>query len=336
MSEPNRISLTPEAGIPELLSGYDLAPPVAWALLAAGCNEVHRVTTGSGRFVLKLYRAGWRTRDEVLAEVEVLFHLAHKGLSVALPVAARGGAFVRSLPAHKGERPAVLFTHAPGVPFTAEDEHRSALFGRTLADLHNATDDLQAAPMRWDLAHLLDFPLRALEPLMEHRAEDWRYLNGLARRLRERLARLPESSCQWGFCHGDFRPANAHFDVDAELFTLFDLEMCGIGLRAYDLATFRFFLTSAGEEARQEAHWQAFLSGYAGRRALDAADRCALPWFVPLRPIRILGNIFQTAQKNRDLEPWRPSEHPHVRLPTFVDGMLSFLRAWDAAHLSAG
>src|SRR2546422_11583142 len=98
----------------EVLPHYDLAPSVECTILSSGLNDVYLVTTGAGRFILKLYRAGWRSQPEVLDEVEVLFHLQRKGVPVGLPVARWDGTFVQTLAVPEGQRQAVLYTHAQG------------------------------------------------------------------------------------------------------------------------------------------------------------------------------------------------------------------------------
>jgi Ser/Thr protein kinase RdoA (MazF antagonist) len=317
----------------EVLSHYDLAPSIECTILSSGLNDVYLVTTGLGPFILKLYRAGWRSQAEVLDEVEVLFHLQRKGVPVGLPVARRDGTFVQTLAVPEGQRQAVLYTHAKGSAVTTVDEAGCRLFGRTLAELHRATDDFVPQRVRCDLEHLLDRPLRALEPLLEDRAEDREYLRGLGQRLRERVAALPPATLDWGFCHGDFRPANAHLDESTGLLTLYDFEVAGAGFRAYDLATIRFYLTGVGRGEDQEALWQAFLTGYTGSRPLSAVDQAALPLFVMLRPIRIFGTLLQTARKNWSLEAWPPSQGGPLPSPDFFAGTLQFLREWESTRL---
>jgi Ser/Thr protein kinase RdoA (MazF antagonist) len=321
--------MSPEPLISELLAQYDLSPLIECARVYSGCNDIYLVESVEARFFLKLYRAGWRTRPDVLQEIRALPHLSRNGAPICLPIAARGGTFVQTVDLPEGEREAVLFAHARGEPVSVVDEAFCRLFGRTLADLHVATDDFAGEHVRYDLEHLLNRPLRALEPLLGDRPADWSYLRELAHRLRDGLAVLPSCALEWGFCHGDFRPANVHYDKASGM-TVFDWEMCGTGFRAYDLATFRFFLSGVSDEAKQERLWAAFLSGYAGRRALTDANRMALPLLVPLRPIRILGNILQTVRKNWNLEAWDPSRAGPLPNPGFFDEVMGFLRAWDA------
>src|SRR5687767_14244956 len=96
--------ISPEALLPLVAAGYDLRGPVTCGWLSSGLNDVFEVTSGDGAYVLKVYRAGWRSRDEVLGEVGALRHLHQKGVRVALPVTQRGGESVWVLPTPSGDR----------------------------------------------------------------------------------------------------------------------------------------------------------------------------------------------------------------------------------------
>jgi Ser/Thr protein kinase RdoA (MazF antagonist) len=329
MTGPQPSELSPQALISEVLANYNFTPPAECTRVYSGCNDIYLVKSGNAQFILKIYRAGWKTRPEVMDEIESLLHLGRQGAPVSRPIARRDGAFAQTLSLAEGEREAVLFAHARGEAVTVADEAFCRLFGRTLADLHLATDDFTSRYVRYDPEHLLVRPIRALEPLLEDRPADRNYLRRLAQRIGDGFAGLPEEALDWGFCHGDYRPANVHLDGDTGI-TVFDWEVGGMGFRAYDIAVFRFFLSSVGDSAKQERLWAAYLSGYAECRPLRGADLEALPLLVPLRPIWILGTLLQTARKNWNLDAWDPSRAGPLPNPAFFDQVLRFLRAWDA------
>jgi Ser/Thr protein kinase RdoA (MazF antagonist) len=329
MSDPPSL---PEDVAEQILPLYDLAPPVMTWLFSSGLNDLYRVETGAGPLVLKLYRAGWRTPERVREEVAAVLHLHRKGVPVALPIAGRDGACIRTVTRPEGERVAMLLTFAPGEHQDEVDEERCRRLGGLLAHIHQATDDFPTAPVRFDREHLLDRPLRALTPLLHDREEDRDYLLGLARRLTGRLASLPAEGLERGFCHGDFRPANVHWHETVGP-TVLDFETSGAGYRAFDLVVVRFFL-SGGRPRWEEAEplWQAYLEGYEERRPLRAAQREAASLLIPLRPIWILGTLLQTARKNWNLEPWEPSRAGPLPGVEFFEGAMRFIRDWDAHY----
>jgi Ser/Thr protein kinase RdoA (MazF antagonist) len=342
-TEATLTPLAPEALVPILAAEYELPAPVGCAPLSSGLNDVFWVTTGGETFILKVYRAGWRTAAEVRAEMEALLHLDRGGVRVALPVARRESGFVGVLPAPFPERPVVLFTCAPGAGLDAREEAGCRRFGRALAELHRATDDFAGAPVRYDLEHLVEEPLAALEPYLKDRPTAREYLRELAGRLRAGIERLPAGVLDWGYCHGDFRAANLFWDEATGAVTLFDFEMGGLGFRAFDIAYAQTtihrmaleLLWGAPPPENDGRLWVAFLRGYEERRPLSAADREAIPLFVAMRPLQLMGTLLATARQRRPgQETWPQTQGDGLPGGDLFDRALRFLRAWDAAYLA--
>jgi Ser/Thr protein kinase RdoA (MazF antagonist) len=311
--------LSPSALLEVVAAEYDVGRLLDCRLWIAGHADVYLVTTDRDRYVLRVYRTGWRTDDEIAYEIDALRHLTKKGVSVAVPVVRKDGAWFRTVEAPEGARQLALFTFARGRAAPGEagfSEH----FGRGLAALHAATDDFRSshARFRLDLAILLDRPLSRLAPLLAHRSEDWRYLVELAERLRRGVEAFTGARLDWGFCHGDAFGGNAH--LDGEVLTHFDFDDCGPGWRAYDLATYRWICAwRAGDAA--DARWQEFLSGYRERRPLAESELAAVPLFVAVREIWVAG-------QNAGVAPIRG------HWPVNFDNRLRFLRQWEQEHLS--
>jgi Ser/Thr protein kinase RdoA (MazF antagonist) len=324
MPDARRSSLSPESLLSEVLAYYDIPSPAECTLLNSGCHDTFLLKTGGDPCVLKIYRRGFSTRADVLAEVDALLHLGRQGISVALPVAKKDGTYVWTVPEAEAGRAAVLFAFASGRPVSVLDEPSCRLLGGTLARIHLALDTYAGARVRFDLEQLLEEPIRLHEPLLRSRPEDWSYLNDLAGRLRERIGALPAAALEWGVCHGEFNARHNHVDPETGTVTSFDFEGCGAGYRAYDLAVFRFLLRLGKGDEQPEALWEAYLDGYAQHRPLQPIDREAIPLFVPMRPIGILANIIRTR---------RPPPRSDVPNPAFFEEMLQFLREWDAAYL---
>ena len=104
--------------------------------------------------------------------------------------------------------------------------------------------------------------------------------------LRDRIERA--DGLTLGFCHGDLHPANANVRDGAV--TLYDFDYCGWGFRAYDLAVFpwSFAFTDAAPE-RIETLSRAFFTEYIRRCPLGEADIAAIPAFVAIRQILLVG-----------------------------------------------
>lgn len=309
--------LSPAVLVSAVLSDYALAGPVVCRLLCVGVNDTYLVSAGADRYILRIYRAGWRSLADIRYELALIRHLDRAGVAVATPVARRDGDFIRILNAPEGPRQAILFTYAPGHT-PAPDATQGYRYGRTLARLHTAADDFASRHARSpiDLAALLDRPLEAIRPALEGRSAAWASLLTLTEQVRARLRALPLAGLTRGVCHGDFQWKNAHVAGDQTV-TIFDFDHCGPGWRAYDLAVFR---PATDPEGRDEAIWTAFLKGYTAERRVSDLDLAAVPLFGAAIRVATMGLY----AAGRDTTLWG-SDAMNDR---FFDRELALLRAW--------
>ena len=266
-------TLSPDALLAELAGAHTIAGRARCELLQRGLNDTYLVRAGAERYIARLYRAGSHTPAEIAYELELLLHLAGRGVSVSVPIAWRDGRLQRPLAAPEGSRQLVLFSYAAGSPLAWEREEHSAIAGRLAASVHAAADDFACAHPRrpLDLEELVERPLAAVRPFLAHRPGDWRELVGIAARLRERIADAADAGLDWGVCHGDLNVKNIHAGAGAA--TLFDFDFCGPGWRAFDLAAGPYYAVPEG----RPGIWEAFLSGYGEIRALSPGDRESIP-----------------------------------------------------------
>ncbi len=324
-------NLSPEALVAQIVSRHDVGEIKTCRLHNRGLTDTYILETAGDpgpRYALRAYRAGWRTDDDVLYELDALTHLHAKGVPVSYPLRARDGTLVHVVHAPEGRRQVVLFTYAPGAPNgTPPNTDRSDyahLYGRAVARIHVATDDFASAHARFaiDLRELLDRQMTAIQPLLEHRAEDWAYLVELVRLLHERAGQVPLEALDTGFCHGDFHGGNSHLDGDT--LTFFDFDCCGPGWRAYDLSVFLWDNALGGKPRKAERRWRDFLRGYREVRPLAGVDLQAIPLFVAIRHIWLLG--LHTANGRDWGHAWI-----HDR---YFDRQLKFLREWEHRRLN--
>ncbi len=251
------------------LGEYALGTAVAFRGIAEGVeNSNYQLRTTSGDFILTLYE---RRVDpaELPWFLGLMEHLAGQGINCPLPVRGRDGSSLRAL----AGRPACVTTFLPGVwPRRVRPEHCVPL-GAALAGLHRAGSGYAAertnalGPAGW--APLL---ARCLPRADEVQA-------GLGAELEAALDRILAAwpaGLPRGHIHADLFPDNVFF-LDGRLSGLIDFYFAATDLFAYDLAVclnawcfeadFQFNVTKA----------RALLRGYADERALDAAERAALP-----------------------------------------------------------
>ncbi len=312
--------LSPAALVSEVAASYDIGYPVECMLLNPGVNDTYLIKTSIERYILRVYRFGWRTISDILYEMDVLTHLAGKGVPVSTPMARRDGTVVQTVRAPEGERYAALFTYAPGAPGPwPADAAYSRFYGSALAIIHNSLDDFSSVQPRFqlDLAYLIDRPVQTTLPFLNGQPVEAAYLTTLATKLTERVLRR-SALLERGVCHGDCHGTNCHVTADGAV-TFFDFDSGGFGWRVYDLANFRWAsaLNGAGDTA-----WDAFLEGYTAQRQVRAVDMELLPVFVLLRQIWLLG--LHTGNAATSGIGWLN--------PDYFERWFTFMREWESKH----
>jgi Ser/Thr protein kinase RdoA (MazF antagonist) len=87
-------------------------------LIKALVLDTYRLTTLDGFYIFRLYRAGQRSYDEILSELEMLGYLRENGLLVSTGIKNIQGGWVIPFSMPEGIRYGALFTYSPGEPLS--------------------------------------------------------------------------------------------------------------------------------------------------------------------------------------------------------------------------
>jgi Ser/Thr protein kinase RdoA (MazF antagonist) len=300
----------------ELASAYQLAGVAQCRLLRRGFHDTYVLAAGGQRYAVRVYRA-LKTAPEIAYELELLVHLASRGVSVAGPVVDRAGRLSVPVEAPEGIRHAAVFTFADGRSlFWNPEESRHA--GRLLGQIHSASEGFATANERspLDLEHLVNRSLTLVRPFLERRAEDWGFLVAVAAKLQAAVSTI-EGQLEWGVCHGDFNTGNIHVRKDGSL-TAFDFDFCGPGWRSYDLVGAWRWAAALDMQI-----WTAFLEGYRSMRPLGDVDAHAASLFDGVSRFRSLGLRAANAA-HRGTQPIAGRK---------LERQLNFLRSWVVQQL---
>lgn len=305
--------ISAEAVACKLLPKYGLDAH-SCVLLARGINDTYLVSKGTRRFALRLYRANWRTRAEIEAELDAIGRLAADGLSVSVPIADTDGGFIHRLLAPEGPRQSVLFSFAEGRNLDRENPEHLALLGRFAAELHNLAERFGVHLQRPALGieHLIDAPMRRLRSYLERDPAARGLFEYAAAFARARLVVLPEPLL--GVCHGDLQTRNAHITGRGGL-TVFDFDLCGYGWRCFDFAS---VLRDIGGF---NTVWDAFIGAYMSARGISAEEARAIPVLWVARTIWELG-----------LQAELVHEIGHARLMALIEFERARIGKWITAH----
>ena len=279
-------ALCPHELLAKIVPRFKIQGPRSCKFVHQGVNDSYKITSDDGNFLLRVYRQGWRKIPDIQFEVDAICYLDHKGANVAYPIETREGGYITRVMAPEGERHVILTQFAEGRALTYEDANDAARYGQAVAQIHQCSDGFSSRHGRFklDLSHLVEKPLERIRPYLAHRADDWKILNDYARTLTCTIDDAPSDLLDYGFCHGDLHGWNAHLHND-EL-TFFDFDCGGYGLRAYDIAVFKW---SARVRNREHEWWGPYINAYQAVRDLSRHDLDLVDAFVAIRTIWMMG-----------------------------------------------
>jgi len=224
----------------------------------------HFVESGKTRY-LRLVSSYDRTKKQIEAELDFIFHLQQGGVSVALPVSSVAGRLVEEIVCANDLLFACVFEQAEGERFryetaTSNKEH-FRLRGRTLGQIHTLSKDYVFSDSFRRFAWNEDKLLLNIERFLPKSEKIvWREYDLLNNRLRE----LPQSKETYGLIHGDFGETNYRYQ-DSRL-NIFDFDDCCYHWFVYDLAI-TIYPHGWRKEGLQLLDW--LLEGYAENMSLD-------------------------------------------------------------------
>lgn len=268
----------------KLVSLYEFEKPQACRFWVRGVNDTYQLLCNQTTYSLRVYRHGLRTLDEIRFELAALNHLHRRGLSVANPIAKNDGTYITALQAPEGLRYAIVTEYAYGEVPDYKDHANASLYGQAVAKLHNLSDDFVTDHHRprLEVEYLLNTSVDIIRPFLAKRSDDLEFLIKVAEDLRQKVAGVRVESLDIGFCHGDCHGANVH--KANGLLTHYDFDCCGLGLRVFDLASFKWGADGRGGKDA-ETLWSTFLTAYRGSREVGEADLNLIDSFVAIRHI---------------------------------------------------
>src|SRR5215475_13539380 len=140
-------NLCANALVEQVLFQYDLGAVRRCRLHHRGLNDTYKVETSQDHtYFLRIYRADWRSREEIDTEIAMLLHLAHHKVNVAAPVSRTDAEVLTPLDCAEGRRWAALFTSAPGKEVDCDEAYTdelAAVYGEAAATIHSAADSFK-------------------------------------------------------------------------------------------------------------------------------------------------------------------------------------------------
>lgn len=298
------------------LQDYDIGELADLQGISAGIeNTNYFVTTTGGRYVLTLFEK--LTARELPFYLNLMAHLAERGVPSAHPVANRAGSYLGTL----NGKPAALVTRLDGADVSAPSIAQCAAIGGVLARLHlagqsyPATMDNPRGPKWWKgvLPEILPFLSQAEAALLQ---EEIRFQSLY------RFSDLPR-----GAIHADLFRDNVLFTGD-RVAGVIDFYFACTDALLYDVAIAANDWCLAADNTLDITRTRAFLDAYAAVRPWTPIERGA--WPVMLRA----GALRFWVSRLHDFHLPRPGELTHTKDPAHFRRILE-LRIRDEHRLPA-
>ena len=252
-----------------MLAGYDIGAPKSFKGIAEGAeNSNFLLQTDRGTYILTLYEKRVSSGDLPFF-LDLLEHLANRGISCPLPVRARSGAQWTVL----RDRPAALLTFLEGVSLSRPRAGHCGAAGAALALLHTAGAGF--APRRANSLSLSGW--RRVAKAVLPRADSVE--DGLAELITTSLEALEDAwptDLPAGVIHADLFPDNVLF-IGSRVSGLIDFYFACDDFYAYDLAVMlnAWCFEAGGRFSRAKS--QSLITAYCAHRPLSGREIAALP-----------------------------------------------------------
>jgi Ser/Thr protein kinase RdoA (MazF antagonist) len=253
-------------------------------LLVRNVSDTYVLEHSETKYILKVYRAGYRTLNEIKGEVELLNILKNNGISVSYPIPDLSGNHIQYFQAAEGIRYGILYTFAKGKVMQIPNNEQLQIIGRDIALMHNVTSacKLQHERITYDIDTTLEIPLATIKTRFADLPDEYAFLRDIADKTIEKLNGFGLSTFSHGYCHYDLLPKNFHFDENNNI-TFFDFDWTGKGFLVNDLMTFfvqLFFLAQANVITREQADndFAKVIESYRQHRPLSTQEVEAIPY----------------------------------------------------------
>ena len=251
------------------LSSYDLGEVLSFAGIAEGVeNSNYLLRTTRANYILTLYEKRVDANDLPFF-MEVMTHLASKGMSCPLPVATRDGNILEVLMC----RPCAIFSFLDGTSSQYPNRKKCRALGQNLAQLHLNARGISLnrqnalGPLSWEqLLNSIGQRGNEIAPKMYYMAQH--QLNSI-------LATWPQNLPR-GIIHADLFPNNVLFIGD-EVTGIIDFYFACEDILAYDIGICLNSWCFEADGSFNITKSRSLLRGYQAVRPLTKAEITAIP-----------------------------------------------------------
>jgi len=256
---------------------YSLKPGTTCKLLKTGINHTYRIDSGSEIFIFRIYSYNWRTREEIMEELNLLKFLKQNNISVSYPIADSTENFIQTINAPEGWRFAVLFSYATGHKIHSYSTEAHFEIGKLMAQIHSLTKGLEQKRITYTPDILINQPFEYIRQFLSDETKEMQFLIATKPVLEEKLFNANDHLLRKGIVHLDIWFDNLNISDKNEI-TLFDFDFCGNGWLCLDIAYYILQLHSIEKvEIDRAEKMEAFYNGYETVEKITDEEKKLIP-----------------------------------------------------------
>ncbi|HEY5368301.1 MAG TPA: phosphotransferase [Hanamia sp.] len=246
-------------------------------LLKTGINHTYQVDINNESYVFRVYSYDWRTKDEIVEELNLLNLLKKNSLSVSYPIEDKNGNLIQTIEAPEGKRFAVLFSFAHGKKIQNYTADIHFNIGKLMAQIHSFTRDLKQDRISYTSEVLLDQSINYIKQFLSTELEEMQFLITTKTILEAEISKTDFTSIRKGIVHLDIWFDNLNISENGDI-ALFDFDFCGNGWLCLDIAYYILQLhnTEKNESARIEK-MASFYKGYGTIQKISVEEMRLVP-----------------------------------------------------------
>lgn len=256
---------------------YRLKTAATCRLLKAGINHTYRIDCESESFIFRVYSYNWRTKEEIVEELNLLQLLKQNEISVSYPIGDHSNNFIQTVEAPEGQRLAVLFSYAQGHKIQTNGKEVHFEMGKLMGQIHRHTNDVRLNRITYTADILLKQSLSNIRPFLSGKTDEMQFLIKTQPLLEKDLFNADTHLLRKGIVHLDIWFDNLHISETNEI-TLFDFDFCGNGWLCLDIAYYIMQLhNTEKDKSGRDAKMQAFYTGYETIEKISDEEKRLIP-----------------------------------------------------------
>jgi Ser/Thr protein kinase RdoA (MazF antagonist) len=275
-------SLSTTALLELLIDNYSISAEAEITFLKRGFNDTYLIKTATAKYILRVYKHIWRSKESIETEIKLLDLLKENGISVSYSISDKQSQFIHTIKAPEGNRYLVLFSFAEGEQVRKLSNAQAELLGKETGKIHVLTQNknLGETAHNYDIEFQFEKTLSTLKSILKDYPEEYAYVLKLKNDFKSIFLSIDKGALASGICHGDLQAENFHLTGTDE-FTFFDFDFFGTGYLVYDIGVFMWY----DHKNKPKEIIDSFLKGYASQRALTETEIKLLPYFSTLRAL---------------------------------------------------